>query len=46
MGQTVLFDGIAQGVDDVVLAKNVGKSTGTVFSGKDLIAHAAECREE
>lgn len=41
VGKTFLLDGITQGLDDVILSEDVGKGAGTVFSGKDLIAHAA-----
>ena len=46
MGEAVLLDGIAQGVDDVILPQDVGEGAGAVFPGKDLIAHGGECREE
>ena len=46
VGKAFLLDGITQGLDDVILSEDVGEGAGTVFSGKDLIAHAGECREE
>lgn len=46
VGKTFLLDGITQGLDDVILSEDVGEGAGTVFSGKDLVAHAGECREE
>ena len=46
VGKTFLLDGITQGLDNVILSEDVGEGAGTVFSGKDLIAHAGECREE
>ncbi|MFT6381317.1 MAG: hypothetical protein ACJAXZ_002807, partial [Akkermansiaceae bacterium] len=46
VGQPILLDGVAKGVDDVVLSEDVGESAGTVFSSEDLVAHGADCREE
>ncbi len=46
MCEAILLDGIAQGADDVVLSEDIGESAGTVFSGKDLVAHGGDCREE
>lgn len=44
--KTFLLDGITQGLDNVILSEDVVEGAGTVFSCKDLIAHADECREE
>jgi hypothetical protein len=46
MGKPVPFNGIAQGLDNVILAQNMVKSQGAVFSGKNLITgiHGANCR--
>ena len=46
VGKTFLLDGITQGLDNVILSEDVVEGAGTVFSCKDLIAHADECREE
>lgn len=46
MGEAILFDGIAQGADNVVLTQDIVKSAGAVFSGKDLVAHKVDCRDE
>ena len=40
MRKAVLFDGVMKSSDHVILSKNICKSAGTVFSGKNLIAHA------
>ncbi len=39
MRQAVLLNGIAQGADDMILTQDIVEGQGTVFSGKDLIAH-------
>jgi len=39
--EAIFLDGITKGSDDVVLSEDIGESAGTVFSGKDLVAHAA-----
>jgi L-methionine (R)-S-oxide reductase len=39
--KAVLFDGVTKSSDHVILSKNISKSTGSVFSGKNLIAHGA-----
>lgn len=39
MREAVLFDGVMKSSDHVILSKNICKSAGTVFSGKNLIAH-------
>ena len=40
LGDAVLGDGVAQGLDDMILPQDVIKSAGAVFPGKDLVAHA------
>ena len=44
MRKAVLFDGVTKSSDHVILSKNISKSTGSVFSGKNLIAHAGQFR--
>ena len=46
VGESILLDGIAEGSDHMILSKNVGKSAGAVFSGKNLVAHEVDCSEE
>ena len=41
MCKTVLLDGVPEGPDDMVLPENISKGAGTVFSGKNLVAHAS-----
>ena len=40
MRKAVFFDCVTKSSDHVILSKNICKSTGAVFSGKNLIAHA------
>ena len=40
MRKAVFFDCVTKSLDHVILSKNICKSTGAVFSGKNLIAHA------
>ena len=40
VSEPILLDSVAQRADDMVLAENVGKGLGAVFSGENLIAHA------
>ena len=44
MSEAVLFDGIPEGSDDVILSEEIVESAGTVFAGEDLIAHGRESR--
>lgn len=46
MSESILFNGIPEGMDDVVLTEDIFKSAGTVFTGKDLIAHGGTMGEE
>jgi hypothetical protein len=39
MGESILIDRIAQGSDDMVLSQDVIKRFGSIFSGKNLVAH-------
>ncbi len=43
MSEAVLFDGVAEGADDVILAEDVIEGFGAVFSGEDLVAHGGDC---
>lgn len=46
MSEPVTLDRISQGGNDVILAKNVCKCPRAVFSGKDLVTHAANLGAE
>ena len=46
MSEAILLDRISQSVDNMVLPEDISKGAGTVFSGKDLIAHGGDCRDE
>ena len=39
VGKAFLLNGIAEGVNDMILSEDVGKGPRTVFSGENLIAH-------
>ena len=39
MSKAFLGDGIAEGLDDVILAEDGIEGLGAVFSGKNLVAH-------
>jgi hypothetical protein len=39
VSQSVLSDGIAQGLHDVILAENIVKCAGAVFAGEYLVTH-------
>ena len=41
MRQAVLGDGVPEGTDNMLLAEDISKSFGTIFTGEDLITHAA-----
>lgn len=42
MRQTVLIDGVAKSLDDMVLSKDVSKSAGAIFPCKNLITHRGD----
>ena len=45
MSQSLLRDCVAQRADDVILAEDIVKGSGSVFPGEDLVAHEGECRD-
>jgi len=46
VGEAILIDGIAQGMDYMILAEDIVECARAVFSGEDLITHGRECRGE
>ncbi len=46
MGETVVFNGVFQRLDDMILSEDVVKCQRTVFSGKDLVTHGSERLED
>ena len=41
MGQPILRDGVAERAHDVILTEDIGEGLRAVFSGEDLVTHAA-----
>ena len=41
MGEAIVFNGIFQRLDDVILSKDVIECQRTIFSGKDLVTHGS-----
>ncbi len=40
MGDPFLFESVAQGTGNVLLAGDIGEALGTVFAGENLISHS------
>ncbi len=39
VGDTVLFESVAQSAGDMLLASNIGEALRTVFAGENLVSH-------
>ena len=45
MGEAIRLDRISERSDDVVLTKDIIEGTGSIFTGKNLVAHGEGFRQ-